>query len=214
MAHQIMLMLSAADDFGGAGGYKLMAAKTGFAVTLMDGMGDALANPAAETGPIFGGTEDPEKPAGTHIIVEGIRVMTDADLAKCTGTMIMGPWMLTSLTDIVSTASTGAKDFAGLDAMTDPMMSASPGWIKFKRSSLTCEKDYGDGDAASGSTVEDADGVPTTDKRKYTAGTLIVEEKQTDRAYVTTGQALLKFINPSSTFAASWSLKSPVSPAN
>ena len=46
MAHQIMLMLSAADHFGGAGGYKLIAAKTGFAVTLMDGMGDALENPA------------------------------------------------------------------------------------------------------------------------------------------------------------------------
>ncbi len=214
MAHQIMLMLSAADDFGGAGKYKLMAAKTGFAVTLMDGMGDALENPAAESGPIFGGTDDPETPAGTHIIVEGIRVMTDADLAKCTGTMIMGPWMLTSLTDIVPTASTGAKKFAGLDAMTDPMMSASPGWIKFKRSSLTCKKDYGDGDAASGSTVEDADGVPTKDERTYTAGTLVVEEKQTDRAYVTTGQALLKFINPASTFAASWSLKSPPSPAN
>ncbi|MCY3777471.1 MAG: hypothetical protein OXH11_15975, partial [Candidatus Aminicenantes bacterium] len=153
-------------------------------------------------------------PAGTHIIVEGIRVMTNANLAKCTGTMIMGPWMLSSLTDIVPTASSGAKDFAGLDAMLDPMMSASPGWIKFKRMSLTCKKDYGDGDAATGSTVEDADGVPTSSPRTYTAGTLIVEEPAKDRAYVTTGQALLKFITSSSTFAASWSLKSPGSPAN
>ena len=211
---QIMLMLSAADDFGGAGGYKLIAAKTGFAVSLMDGMGDALANPAAESGPVFGGTDDPDTPAGTHIIVEGIRVMTDADLAKCTGTMIMGPWMLSSLTDIVPTASSGAKDFAGLDAMLDPAMSASPGWIKFMRSGLTCKKDFGDGDSAIGSTIEDADGVPTTDERTFSAGTLIVEEKQTDRSYVTTGQALLKFITSTSTFAASWSLKSPVSPAN
>ena len=211
---QIMLVLSAADEFGGAGGYKLMAAKTGFAVTLMDGMGDALADPAAESGPIFGGTDDPEAPAGINIIVDGIRVMTDANLAKCTGTMIMGPWMLTSLTDIVSTASTGAKDFAGLDAMLDPMMSASPGWIKFKRSAVTCEKDFGDGDVATGSGFEDADGVPTTDKRKFSAGTLIVEEKQTDRSFVIVGQALLKLITPTSTFAASWSLKSPPSPTD
>ena len=211
---QIMLMLSAADEFGGAGGYKLMSAKTGYSVTLMDGGGDALANPAVASGPVFGGTDDPDAPAGTHIIVDGIRVMTDANLAKCTGTMIMGPWMLTSLTDIVPTASSGHKEFAGLDAMVDPMMSASPGWIKFKRSAVTCEMDFGDGDSAIGSTVEDSDGVPTTDKRKFSAGTLIVEEAGEDRAFVTTGTALLKFITPTSTFAASWSLKSPPSPAN
>ncbi|MDE2927373.1 MAG: hypothetical protein OXT71_13335 [Acidobacteriota bacterium] len=212
---QIMLLLSAADEFGGAGGYKLIAAKTGYTISLMDGMGDALPDPAADAGPVFGGTDAPKAPAGINIIVEGIRVMTDADLAKCTGTMIMGPWMLSSLTDIVPAASAGdGKKFAGLDAMLDPMMSASPGWIKFKRSSLTCKMDYGDGDAATGSTVEDADGVPTSDERTYTAGTLIVEEAMEDRAYVTTGQALLKFITSSSTFAASWSLKSPASPAN
>lgn len=212
---QIMLMLSVADDFGGAGGYKLMAAKTGFTVSLMDGMGDALPDPAAASGPVFGGTDDPEAPSGIDIIVEGIRVMTDANLAKCTGTMIMGPWMLTSLTDLVPAASAGdGKKFAGLDAMLDTMMSASPGWIKFMRSALTCKKDFGDGDSAIGSTIEDADGVPTTDERTFSAGTLIVEEKMTDRSFVTTGQALLKFINPTATFAASWSLKSPVSPAN
>ncbi len=211
---QIMLIMSAADHFGGAGGYMLIAAKTGFSVTLMDGMGDALADPAAASGPVFGGTDNPEAPAGIDIIVDGIRVMTDANLPKCTGTMIMGPWMLTSLTDIVSTASSGAKDFAGLDAMLDPMMSASPGWIKFKRGTLTCEKDFGDGDVAIGSGFEDADGVPTTDKRKFSAGTLIVEEKATDRSFVITGQALLKLITPTSTFAASWSLKSPPSPTD
>ena len=211
---QIMLMLSAADEFGGAGGYKLIAAKTGYSISLMDGMGDALPDPAAESGPVFGGTDAPKAPAGVSIIVEGIRVMTDANLAKCTGTMIMGPWMLSSLTDIVPTASSGAKEFAGLDAMLDPMMSASPGWIKFKRMALTCEKDFGDGDIATGTLSEDADGVPTTDKRKFSAGTLVVEEKMEDRAFVTTGQALLKFITSSSTFAASWSLKSPASPAN
>ena len=211
---QIMLLLSAADQFGGGGGYKLMAAKTGYSISLMDGMGDALPDPAADSGPVFGGTDAPDAPAGTHIIVDGIRVMTNADLAKCAGTMIIGPWMLTSLTDIVPTASSGAKDFAGLDAKLDPAMSASPGWIKFKRSSLTCEDDFGDTDIAGGTLFEDADGVPTSSKRKYTAGTLVVEEAAEDRAYVTTGQALLKFITSSSTFAASWSLKSPSSPAN
>ena len=212
---QIMLMLSVADEFGGAGGYKLMAAKTGFTVSLMDGMGDMLPDPTAASGPVFGGTDDPKAPSGIDIIVEGIRVMTDADLSKCTGTMIMGPWMLTSLTDLVPAASAGdGKKFAGLDAMLDPMMSASPGWIKFKRSGLTCKMDFGDGDSAIGSTVEDADGVPTTDERTFSAGTLVIEEKMTDRSFVTSGKALLKFITSTSTFAASWSLKSPGSPAN
>ena len=44
------------------------------------------------------------------------------------------------------------------------------------------------------------------------AGTLIVEDKSKNRAFVTTGRALLKFITPDSTFAASWTLKSPPSP--
>ena len=48
----------------------------------------------------------------------------------------------------------------------------------------------------------------------YTAGTLIVEEKSQNRAFVTTGRALLKFITPVSTFAASWTLKSPPSPTD
>ncbi len=44
------------------------------------------------------------------------------------------------------------------------------------------------------------------------AGTLIVQEKSNDDlAYVTTGRALLKFITSDSTFAASWTLKSPAS---
>ncbi len=87
--------------------------------------------------------------------------MTNADLAKCTGTAIDGPWTLSHLTDIYPEASAGGKDFAGLDAMIDPMMNASPGWVKFGRMPLTCKKEYGDGDSAIGSTIEDADGVPT-----------------------------------------------------
>ena len=129
MTKQIMLLLSVADEFGGAGKYSLMAAKTGYTVSLIDTMGDALPDPATTSGPVFGGgADDPDAPAGTKIIVEGIRVMVDA--GKCGGDMIMGPWTLGHLTGIVPTASSGAKDFAGLDAMTDAMMNASPGWIK------------------------------------------------------------------------------------
>ena len=212
MAHQVMLLLSVADDFGGAGKYQLIAAKTGYSVTLMDNMGDALPDPAADAAPVFGGVAAPDAPPGTKIIVDGIQVMVDA--GKCGGTMIDGYWMLNNLTSLVPTASTGVKDFAGLDAMMTPGMNDSPGWIKFMRAELECEKDYGDGDSAINSTVEDDDGVPTSDERVYKAGTLIVEEKNVDRSFVTTGQALLKFITPSSTFGASWSLKSPSSPAN
>ena len=216
--HQIALLLSVADDFGAgdnkAGKYKLITAKTGYKVTLMDNMGDALPDPKAESGPVYGGADAPDAPPGVSIIVEGIRVMTDADLAKCSGTMMDGYWNLSSLTSIVPTAASGTGDFAGLDAMLMGMENASPGWIKFKRMALTCKKDYGDGDSATGSTIEENDGVPTSDERTYTAGTVIVEEANQDRAFVTTGQALLKFLTADSTFAASWSLKSPPSPAN
>ncbi len=212
--HQVVPLLSLADDFGdqakGKGGdYSLIAAKTGYKVTLQDNMGDALPDPAAVDDPVFGGTESPDAPPGVNIIVDGIRVMTDADLAKCTGTMIPGAWTLADLTSIVPTASSGMKDFAGLDnAGMDPMMNATPGLIKFLRSGLTCKMDFGDGDAADGSTVEDNDGVPTSDERTYNTGTLVVEEANTDRTFVTTGQLVLKFLTAESTFAASWSLKS------
>ncbi len=205
---QIMLILSAADDFGGAGKYSLMAAKTGLMVSLMDGMGGTLADPSAATGPVFGGADDPETPPGTKIIVEGIQVMIDA--GDCGGDMIMGPWTLGHLISIVPSANTGTDDFAGLmNEDMDPMMNASPGWIKFKRTGLKCEMNYGDGDVATGNPLELDDGVPTEDKRTYEAGTLIVEEKDTTRNFVTVGSALLKFITADSTFAASWTLKSP-----
>ena len=203
-----MLILSAADDFGGAGKYSLMAAKTGLMVSLMDGMGGTLADPSAADTPVFGGSVDPDTPPGTKIIVEGIQVMTDA--GDCGGDMIMGPWTLDHLTSLVPSAVSGTKDFAGLmNEDMDAMMNASPGWIKFKRAGLKCEMDYGDGDVATGNPGEDADGVPTSDKRTYEAGTLIVEEKDTMRTFVTVGSVLLKFITPDSTFAASWTLKSP-----
>ena len=124
-------------------------------------------------------------------------------------------WSLADLTGLIPTASSGSgKTFAGLDAMMDPMMNASPGSIKFKRGALKCKKNFGDGTPATGgdhSRRHDGDGVPATDKRTYATGTLIVEEKNMERTFITTGQALLKFITPGSTFAASWSLKSPAS---
>ena len=215
MAHQIMLLLSVADDFGtGAGKYALIPAMTGIDVVLIDPMGNPLDMDDAADAPVFGsGAEaDDVDVASTQIIVNGVQVMTDADLAKCTGTMIDGPWSLAHLTSIVPEASTGGKKFAGLDAMTDSMMTASPGWIKFARMPLTCKKDYGDGDSATLTEVENADGVPVSDERTFTGGTLIMDEKSINRAFVTTGRAVLKFITPKSTFAASWTLKSPPSP--
>jgi hypothetical protein len=203
---QIMLFLSAADTFGGAGGYKLVKALTKYAVTVHDNMGDVLPNPADDR--VFGGSGGPEI-AGTSIIVEGIRVTTDA--GACGGdeeNMLGGYWTLADLTGLVPTVSSGAKKFDGLDAMLDSAKNASPGFIKFMRAGLKCSKDYGDGNNDDGNTT------PAKDERTYEGGTLIVEKASTDRAFVTTGEALLKFITPSATFAASWSLKSPPSPAN
>ena len=59
---------------------------------------------------------------------------------------------------------------------------------------------------------ETPDGVPAVDTRTYTGGTLIVEEKSAPmRTFVVTGRAVLKYITPDQTFAASWTLKSPPS---
>ena len=205
--HQVIHLLSVADSFGGAGKYTLMAAKTGYKVTLMDTMGDALPDPAAEAGPVFGGADDPKAPPGVSIMVEGIQVMTNANLAKCTGDEIDGAWTLADLTSIVPTAVSGAKDFAGLGADMNAAMNASPGSLGFDRAGLTCKKDYGDGDIAGGTLFEDADGVPTKDERTYTAGTLTLEQANTERSFVTTAQVVLTFITAESTFGASWSLK-------
>ena len=217
MTTQVAILLSVADDFGdprqGKGGdYKLIPAMTGYKVTLHDNMGDALPDPAGEDDPVFGGTDAGDAPAGTSIIVNGISVMTDANLAKCTGTAISGAWTLGNLTELVPTAASGVKTFGGLDAMLDPMMNATPGLIKFVRSALTCKKNYGDGTPAGAVDEEGSDGVPIKSERTYKAGTLIVEQIDSARSFVTTGQAVLKFITPDSTFAASWSLKSPAGP--
>ena len=54
MAHQIMLLLSVADDFGGAGKYALIPAMTGIDVVLIDPMGNPLDVDAAADAPVFG----------------------------------------------------------------------------------------------------------------------------------------------------------------
>ncbi len=214
---QVAILLSAADDFGDprqtkGGDYKLIPAMTGYKVTVQDNMGDVLPDPAAEDDPVFGGTDSAESPAGVSIIVNGLSVMTNANLGKCSGTMIDGAWTLAHLTSIVPTAASGAKTFAGTDAMLDPMMNATPGLIKFVRSQLTCKRNYGDGDGTTLTGIEEADGVPTKNERTYKAGTLIREQADSSRTFVTTGQAVLKFITSDSTFGASWSLKSPTAP--
>ena len=157
----------------------------------------------------------------------------NAKFAKCTGDMITGDWSVAELVSIVPTAASGKDDFAGLDAMLMPAVNASPGWAVFTRpttddddeGALECKNDLGDGDIATGTLFEDADGVPTKDERTYTAGTLVVEAEAVaivnevgypDRAYVTTGQVVLKFVTAESTFAASWPLNAApaASPAN
>ena len=213
---QVMLLLSVADEIGDAGGYKLMPAMTAIDVTLMDSMGNPLEMMADEedSGIVGGGTEDPEADTvSTKIIVNGVNVMVNA--GDCAGDMIDGPWTLANLTALVPEATAGHGAFTGLDnSETDPMMNGSKGWIKFARGSLTCKKQYGDGDPPNLSAFEQADGIPADDDREYVGGTLIVEEPSTSRTFVTTGRALLQFITPDSTFAASWTLKSPPSPAD
>ena len=214
-----MLLLSVSDNFGAdarAGKYELVPAMTGINVVLMDTQGNALdmkATSDPNAGVVGGGGSDPAaESSSTRIIVNGIQVMVDADLAKCTGTPMEGPWKLSSLTSLIPEATAGGDKFAGLDAMITKVMNRSPGWIKFARSKLTCEVEYGDGDTANTDTFETPDGVPPVDTRTYTGGTLIVEEKTAPtRTFVVTGRAVLKYITPDQTFAASWTLKSPPS---
>lgn len=201
---QIVRFLSVADEFGGAGKYRLVAAKTGYRVSLMDQDGDALPIPVADPPPVFGGLDGPAAPPSTKIIVDGIRVLVDA--GDCEGTLIDGPWTLSALTSTVPTAVTGAQDFDGLDADVDPMRNTAPGWIAFRRTGLKCETDFGDGDSAVGSSIDVADGVPATDRRTFQAGTLVVEEKDASRTFVTTGRAVVWLVTPKGAFAASWSL--------
>ena len=133
---------------------------TGINVLLMDGQGDVLdvkATSDPNEGLVGGGGSDPSADsASTSIIVNGMQVMVDADLAKCSGTPMEGPWKLSSLTSLKPEATAGGDKFAGLDADIDPMMNRSPGWIKFARGTLMCEVEYGDGDAANVWVIRDS----------------------------------------------------------
>jgi hypothetical protein len=205
-ATQIMLLLSAADDHEAdddTGNYRLIPAKTGYMVTLLDNMGNSMMDPDAADAPIFGGVaEDEEDAKSAMIIVDGIQVWVDA--GDCNDgeedLPIMGPWTVGNLTELIDTGASG--DFGGLETM---------GAIKFKRTPLKCVVEYGDGDQGNLTQLEAADGVPIENDRTYNAGTQVVERLNSDRTFVTTGQALLKLLLPDATFAASWSLKSPPS---
>ena len=209
--HHVVQFLSVADDFGdqarGEGGdYKLITAKTKYMVSLQDGMGDMLPDPSDERK--FGGAGGSDL-ANTRIIVDGIAVEINAK--ACEGTSIMGAWSLSDLTSIVPTANSGASSFAGLEAMLDDMSTVSPGLISFKREAFSCKFNNGDGTPATsgaGGTEDepDGDGVPAVDERVYTGGTLVIEEEDTQRSFVTTGTLVVKYLTPMSTFAASWPL--------
>ena len=137
------------------------AAKTKYMVTVHDNMGNVLPNPAADR--IFGGWEVPilRAPASSS------KASVSTDAGDCGGepeNMLDGYWTVGHLISDIPTASSGAKDFAGLDAMLDPMKNATPGFIKFTRGGLTCKDSHGDGDTSIG----DGDGVPPIDDRTYT----------------------------------------------
>ena len=210
---QSVQFLSAADDFGGAGKYKLIKARTAFKVNLVDSMGTELVDPATDPKPVYGGGDDPATPAGLHIIVEGIGVMTNATIMadpdkeiNCGGNMIDGPWTVADLTGGVPEA---ADFIAGLQDKVVDTTNATPGWIQFERAdTLKCTRDYGEGDGAT-SSIEDNDGIPTSDVREYTGGTQVAEEQSMQRTFVVTGRAVLQFATPTVTFGASWTLKTP-----
>ncbi len=200
--NQRVEFLSVADDYGDPGEYQLIAAKTLYKVMLFDAMGNTLPDPYLVE-PVFGGFPAPEPPAGLHILVDGIGVRPNASVAECRGNDRVEGWSLADLTEIVPSATEGTKDFAGLETLLDPAMNASPGWVAFQRTQVTCTEDFGDGDP-SDSSIEIPDGVPSQDKRSFIGGTVVVEKETANRTFVTTAQFVLKFVTPNSAFGASW----------
>ena len=198
---QSVQFLSVADDYGEPGEYRLIGARTLYRVRLFDPKGNELPDPAWVP-PVYGPIVPPRLP-GLHLLVEGIGVMPDASPMDCTGNPRGQGWSLSDLTDLVPAARTGDGDFQGLDAGLDPNRNASPGWVTFERTPMTCAEDFGDGDP-SDSAIEVPDGVPTQDKRSFIGGTLVVEKETARRTFVTAGQAVLRVSAPNSAFAASW----------
>ncbi|MDE0120858.1 MAG: hypothetical protein OXS33_03885 [bacterium] len=167
---QSIQFLSVADDYGEPGEYRLIGARTIYRIRLFDPKGNELPDPVW-TPPVFGPVVPPHLP-GLYLLVDGIGVMPDASPMDGTGNPRVEGWSLSDLTDLVPTARTGDGDFQGLDIGLDPNRNASPGWVTFERTTMTCTEDYGDGDPASGLAIEIPDGVPTQDKRSFIGGTL------------------------------------------
>ncbi len=199
---QSIQFLSVADDYGEPGEYRLIGARTIYRVRLFDPKGNELPDPVWVP-PVYGPIVPPHLP-GLYLLVDGIGVMPDASPMGCTGNPRVQGWSLSDLTDLVPTVRTGDGDFQGLDAGLDPNRNASPGWVVFQRTTMTCTEDYGDGDPSDLTTIEIPDGVPTQDQRSFIGGTLVVEKETARRTFVTAGQAVLRFLTPNSTFAASW----------
>ena len=198
---QRVQFLSVADDYGEPGEYRLIAAKTMYKARLFDQRGNELPDPIWVP-PVYGPVVPPHLP-GLYILVDGIGVMPDASPMSCSGNPRVEGWSLSDLTDLVPTAWKGDGDFQGLDAVVDPNLNASPGWMVFERTRMTCAEDFGDGDP-SNSLAEVPDGVPTQDQRSFIGGTLVVEKGTANRTFVTAGQVILKFLTPNSAFGASW----------
>ena len=199
---QRVRFLSVADDYGDPGEYQLLAARTLYRIALHDAMGNVLSFPETDL-PVFGGLPLPEPPPSLHVLVDGIGVLPNASPADCIGNARVEGWSLADLTDIVPSAAAGGTDFAGLDAPVDPETNASPGWVRFHRTQVTCTRDFGDGDP-SDSAIEIPDGVPTQDKRSFIGGTVVVEKETANRTFVTAGQVVVRFLTPHSAFGASW----------
>ena len=199
---QRVRFLSVADDYGDPGEYQLLAARTLYRIALHDAMGNVLSFPETDL-PVFGGLPLPEPPPSLHVLVDGIGVLPNASPADCIGNARVEGWSLADLTDIVPSAAAGGKDFAGLDAPVDPETNASPGWVRFHRTQVTCTRDFGDGDP-SDSLIEIPDGVPTQDKRSFIGGTVVVEKETANRTFVTAGQVVVRLLTPHSAFGASW----------
>ena len=210
MSSHMINFLSVADNYGGAGKYSLLPAMTTYKIVLHDADGGAFAIAAGEK-PVFrgGGAGSDDDALTTMISVKGIMVYESA--GKCGSDMMLtGSWNLDSLANLIPEINGGNKDYAGLDAMIDPMENASLGWLKFVRMAQECTENHGDGDGNNLTQSENPDGIPVDDKRKYTTGTIYIEPERYSgdmmRTYVTTGQAILFFETPMSSFAASWPL--------
>ena len=217
---QIVNFVSVADDYGGIGKYRLIAAQTGYRVSLYDTEGDELPSPATSGPPLL--LQPVDTPPTLDILVSGIAVYNGSlnDCAMMMSSRSEG-WSLQNLVDLVPEAASGISDFAGLNAMiADRQRNNSAGWVKFTRaasmddpdnpgtpiggtSALNCVYDHGDG-TPQNATIIPPDNVAMEDKRTFKAGTLVLTDRETkSRRFVTTGHIVLRFL----TYGAAWDLK-------